>query len=125
MQKSCMYTTQGDMVCNKNTNIAEGFRPAYISEQERKDAWSERSASGLPYPANEWEIQGKEKSASWIMEQFTAKKSPVPATCPPKFNFSSQGGQGVCLPTHGTSGGTAHPSCQYPKKLINNKTQCQ
>ena len=59
--KSCMYTAQGEIKCNK---ITETFSPTYINDF-KQNASSECSYSSLPYPVTEWESKGNDKHG-WI-----------------------------------------------------------
>ena len=74
----CMFSAQGTYSCpNAAANAAasikqhvagkEGFRPAWVDEDAKKAAWTERSAPGFPLAATEWQDGGHE-SHGWVAE---------------------------------------------------------
>ena len=74
----CMFSAQGTFSCpNAVANAAasikqhvpgkEGFRPAWVDEDAKKAAWTERSAPGFPLAATEWQDGGHE-SHGWVAE---------------------------------------------------------
>lgn len=64
--QQCIYTASGDFSCpQKKSAVEQFFQPAWVDPAAKKNAWEERSVSGFPLGATEWENRGRESHA-WV-----------------------------------------------------------